>query len=67
MTDETARLLADLARAKAVFQHRAVVALLTEKPLVNESGRNGGFALGQTANCRGNPTLRCAAFQITSK
>ena len=39
MTDETARLIADLARARAAFQQRAVVALLTEKPLVNESGR----------------------------
>jgi hypothetical protein len=39
MTDETAHLLADLARAKAALQQRAVVALLTEKPLVDESGR----------------------------
>lgn len=31
MTDETARLLADLSRAKAVFQQRAIVAILKER------------------------------------
>jgi hypothetical protein len=31
MTDETERMLADLARAKVVFQHRAIVAVLFEK------------------------------------
>jgi hypothetical protein len=31
MTDETTRLLTDLARAKAVFQQRSIVAILTER------------------------------------
>jgi hypothetical protein len=31
MMDETARMLADLARAKAAFQQRAIVAILKER------------------------------------